>query len=84
MSNLYSTYDSANHYEVAFHACPTNLRIIQAKNRKAKSRAVVTATNRNEFGRVKTIVWEAKGPLWGVKRASGVLHSGYGRLSFEI
>ncbi len=40
MSDLYSTYDSANQYEVAFYACPTNFRIIQAKKRKAKSRGV--------------------------------------------
>ena len=55
MSNLYSTYDSANHYEVAFHACPTNLRIIQAKIRKAKSRGGNSVNGLLHFGDGKTV-----------------------------
>ena len=72
MSDFYSLYDSANQYEVAFHACPTNLRIIQAKNRKAKSRGGISMYIVVHFGDGKTISGDAnnglgdeKSSIWG-------------------
>ena len=57
---FYSTYDSVNQYEVAFHVCPTNFRIIQAKMLKAKSSGGNCINAPRHCGGGKTIHGEIK------------------------